>query len=164
MGNKIYFSQIQAKIDRLQRERTQVLEHLELVERKIQKLNDALEVMEDEALTDEYDTEVYSYRTYKHRFRGKLRPMVLAILKAQPDHYFTVNEITEIVLIKDGQDPIVRPKHTVSVRGALISCDKHCICTVSSSCFSFSFNRRSTNSCFSNFCAIIKIPIELKFQ
>ncbi|SSY83060.1 Uncharacterised protein [Aggregatibacter actinomycetemcomitans] len=52
MGNKIYFSQIQAKIDRLQRERTQVLEHLELVERKIQKLNDALEVMEDEALFD----------------------------------------------------------------------------------------------------------------
>ena len=58
MGNKIYFSQIQAKINRLQRERTQVLEHLELVERKIKKLNDALEVMEDEALTDEYDTEV----------------------------------------------------------------------------------------------------------
>ena len=75
--------------------------------------------MEDEALTDEYDTEVYSYRIYKHRFRGKLRPMVLAVLKAQPDHYFTVNELTEIVLIKDGQDPIVRPKHTVSVRGAL---------------------------------------------
>ena len=46
----------------------------------------------------------------------------------------------------------------------LIFCDKHCICTVSSSCFSFSFNRRSTNSYFSNFCAIIKIPIELKFQ
>ena len=71
MGNKIYFSQIQANIDRLQRERTQVLEHLELVERKIKKLNDALEVMEDEALTDEYDTEVYSYRPYNHRFRGK---------------------------------------------------------------------------------------------
>ena len=105
MAQKIYQSQIQAKIDRLQRERTQVLEHLELVERKIQKLNDALEVMEDEALTDEYDTEVYSYRTYKHRFRGKLRPMVLAVLKAQPDHYFTVNEITEIVLIRDRQDP-----------------------------------------------------------
>jgi len=34
MGNKIYFSQIQAKIDRLQRERTQVLEHLELVKEK----------------------------------------------------------------------------------------------------------------------------------
>ncbi|QEH49794.1 DNA repair ATPase [Aggregatibacter actinomycetemcomitans] len=58
MAQKIYQSQIQAKIDRLQRERTQVLEHLELVERKIKKLNDALEVMEDEVLTDEYDTEV----------------------------------------------------------------------------------------------------------
>lgn len=119
MGNKIYFSQIQAKIDRLQRERTQVLEHLELVERKIQKLNDALEVMEDEALTDEYDTEVYSYRTYKHRFNGKLRQMVLAILKTQPDHYFTVNELTELVLIKDRQAPTILPQHTVSVRGVL---------------------------------------------
>lgn len=91
MGNKIYFSQIQAKIDRLQRERTQVLEHLELVERKIQKLNDALEVMEDEALTDEYDTELYSYRTYKRRFKGKLRQLFLAELKAESDRYFTVN-------------------------------------------------------------------------
>lgn len=119
MGNKIYFSQIQAKIDRLQRERTQVLEHLELVERKIKKLQDALEVMEAEALTDEYNTELYTYRTYKHRFNGKLRQMVLAVLKAQPDHYFTVNELTEIILIKDGQELIIHPQHTVSVRGAL---------------------------------------------
>ena len=32
MAKKIYLSQIQAKIDRLQRERKQVLEHLALVE------------------------------------------------------------------------------------------------------------------------------------
>lgn len=32
MAKKIYLSQIQAKIDRLQRERKQVLEHLTLVE------------------------------------------------------------------------------------------------------------------------------------
>ncbi|WP_118861687.1 MULTISPECIES: DNA repair protein [Haemophilus] len=119
MAQKIYQSQIQAKIDRLQRERRQVLEHLALVEDKIQTLNNALKVMEAEALTDEYDTELYSYRIYHHRFNGKLRQMVLAVLKTQPDHYFTVNELTELVLLKDGQDPIVRPKHTVSVRGAL---------------------------------------------
>lgn len=35
MAQKIYLSQIQAKIDRLQRERKQVLEHLELVDNKI---------------------------------------------------------------------------------------------------------------------------------
>lgn len=119
MAKKIYFSQIQAKINRLQRERKQVLEHLELVDSKIKKLQDALEVMEAKALTDEYNTELYTYRTYKHRFNGKLRPMVLAVLKAQPDHYFTVNELAEIVLIKDGKEPIIRPQHTVSVRGVL---------------------------------------------
>ena len=35
MAQKIYLSQIQAKINRLQRERKQVLEHLELVDNKI---------------------------------------------------------------------------------------------------------------------------------
>lgn len=119
MAQKIYQSQIQAKIDRLQREREQVLEHIALVEDKIQTLKNALEVMETEALTDEYDTELYSYRTYKHRFNGKLRQMVLAILKTQPNHYFTVNELTELVLIKDGQVPTILPQHTISVRSAL---------------------------------------------
>ena len=76
MAKKIYLSQIQAKIDRLQRERKQVLEHLELVDNKIKKLQDALEVMEAEALTNKYDTELYTYHTYKHRFNGKLRQMV----------------------------------------------------------------------------------------
>lgn len=92
---------------------------LPVTEDKIQTLNDALEIMKAEALIDEYDTELYSYRTYKHRFNGKLRQMVLAILKTQPDHYFTVNELTELVLIKNGQVPIIRPQHTVFIRGAL---------------------------------------------
>ncbi|MBD4938023.1 DNA repair protein, partial [Xanthomonas citri pv. citri] len=59
MAKKIYLNQIQAKIDRLQRERKQVLEHLALVESKLDKLQAAIEVMQSEALTDEYDTELY---------------------------------------------------------------------------------------------------------
>lgn len=119
MAKKIYLSQIQAKIDRLQRERKQVLEHLALVESKLDKLQTAIEVMQSEALTDEYNTELYTYRTYQHRFKGKLRQMVLAEMKVKPNHYFTVNELTELVLIRDKQDPIIQPQHTVSVRGAL---------------------------------------------
>ena len=84
MAQKIYQSQIQAKIDRLQRERKQVLEHLELVDNKIKKLQDALEVMEAEALTNKYDTELYTYRTYKHRFNGKLRQMVQRYSRLNP--------------------------------------------------------------------------------
>ncbi|AWX15547.1 DNA repair protein [Mergibacter septicus] len=119
MAKKIYLSQIQAKIDRLQRERKQVLEHLALVESKLDKLQAAIEVMQSEALTDEYNTELYTYRTYQHRFKGKLRQMVLAEMKVKPNHYFTVNELTELVLIRDGQELIIQQQHTVSVRGAL---------------------------------------------
>lgn len=119
MAKKIYLSQIQAKIDRLQRERKQVLEHLALVESKLNKLQAAIEVMQSEALTDEYNTELYTYRTYQHRFKGKLRQMVLAEMKVKPNHYFTVNELTELVLIRDGQELIIQQQHTVSVRGAL---------------------------------------------
>ncbi|WGE41435.1 DNA repair protein [Actinobacillus equuli] len=119
MAKKIYLSQIQAKIDRLQRERKQVLEHLTLVEDKLNKLQAAIEIMQEEALTDEYNTELYTYRNYQHRFKGKLRQMVLAEMKLKPNHYFTVNELTELVLIRDRQDPIIQPQHTVSVRGAL---------------------------------------------
>ncbi|OBX06384.1 DNA repair protein [Gallibacterium salpingitidis] len=119
MAKKIYLSQIQAKIDRLQRERKQVLEHLALVESKLDKLHAAIEVMQAEPLTDEYNTELYTYRTYQHRFKGKLRQMVLTEMKVKPNHYFTVNELTELVLIRDKQEPIIQPQHTVSVRGAL---------------------------------------------
>ncbi|MDY3124215.1 MAG: DNA repair protein [[Actinobacillus] rossii] len=119
MAKKIYLSQIQAKIDRLQRERKQVLEHLALVDSKIEKLQAAIEVMQERALTDDYSTELYAYRTYKRHFKSKLRQMILLEMKAQPNHYFTVNELVKLVLIRDGQEPIIQPQHTVSVRGAL---------------------------------------------
>ena len=45
--------------------------------------------------------------------------MVLAEMKAQPNHDFTVNELIKLVLIRDKQEPIIQPQHTVSVRGAL---------------------------------------------
>ncbi|VEI44398.1 DNA repair ATPase [Actinobacillus equuli] len=45
--------------------------------------------------------------------------MILLELKAKPNHYFTVNELIQLVLIRDGQVPIIQPQHTVSVRGAL---------------------------------------------
>lgn len=119
MAKKIYLSQIQTKIDRLQRERHQVLEHLALVDSKIEKLQSAIEVMQENALTDEYSTELYAYRTYKRCFKGKLRNMVLVEMKACPQHYFTVNELVKLVLVQDGQEPIIQSQHTVSMRAAL---------------------------------------------
>ena len=119
MAKKIYLSQIQAKIDRLQRERKQVLEHLSLVDDKLEKLQATIAIMQEEALTDEYNTELYTYQSHKRHFKGKLRQMILLEIKANPNHYFTVNELIKLVLIRDGQEPIIQPQHTVSVRGAL---------------------------------------------
>lgn len=96
-----------------------MLEKLALVNNKLDKLQSAIEVMQTEALTDEYNTELYTYRTYQHRFKKKLHQMVLAEMKAKPNHEFTVNELIKLVLIRDGQDPIIQPQHTVLVRGAL---------------------------------------------
>lgn len=119
MAKKIYLSQIQAKIDRLQCERKQVLEHLALVDSKIEKLQAAIEVMQEKTLIDEYNTELYAYRTYKRYFKGKLLKMVLVEMKARPRHYFTVNELVKLALVQDGQEPIIQPQHTVSMRVAL---------------------------------------------
>ncbi|MGC6248795.1 DNA repair protein [Bisgaard Taxon 45] len=121
MAKKIYLSQIQAKIDSLERERKQVIEHLALVDSKLEKLRAAIDVMNDEALSnaDAYNTELYTYRTYKRSFNGKLRQLLLAELKAEPNRYFTVNELIKQVLIKCGQEPIIQPQHTISMRGAL---------------------------------------------
>lgn len=121
MAKKIYLSQIQAKIDRLQRERKQVLEHLGLLDGKIKTLKEAIKIMAEEALSNanEYNTELYTYRTYKRHFNGKLRQFLLVELKSEPDCYFTVNELIERVLIKCGQEPIIHPQHTVSMRAAL---------------------------------------------
>ena len=121
MAKKIYLSQIQAKIDRLQRERKQVLDHLGLLDGKIKTLKEAIKIMAEEALSNanEYNTELYTYRTYKRHFNGKLRQFLLVELKSEPDCYFTVNELIERVLIKCGQEPIIHPQHTVSMRAAL---------------------------------------------
>jgi hypothetical protein len=51
-----------------------------------------------EALTDEHDTELYTYQTHKRHFKGKLRQMVLAEMKAQPNHEFTVNKLIQFVV------------------------------------------------------------------
>ena len=121
MAKKIYLSQIQAKIDRLQRERKQVLEHLGLLDGKIKTLKEAIKIMAEEALSNanEYNTELYTYRTYKRHFHGKFRQLLLVELKSEPDRYFTVNELIERVLIKCEQEPIIHPQHTVSMRAAL---------------------------------------------
>lgn len=71
----------------------------------------------EEALSNanEYNTELYTYRTYKRRFNGKLRQLLLMELH----RYFTVNELIKRMLVKCGQEPIIHQQHTVSMRAAL---------------------------------------------
>ncbi|WP_314344938.1 DNA repair protein [Haemophilus parahaemolyticus] len=75
----------------------------------------------EEALSNanEYNTELYTYRTYKRRFNGKLRQLLLMELKSEPHRYFTVNGLIKRMLVKYGQEPIIHQQHTVSIRAAL---------------------------------------------
>ncbi|PRI40401.1 hypothetical protein BV195_00240 [Haemophilus influenzae] len=58
--------------------------------------------MQEEALTDEYNMELYTYHSYKCYFKGKLCQIVLSEMRAKPNHEFTVNELIKLVLIRDG--------------------------------------------------------------
>lgn len=69
---------------------------------------------------EEYNTAHFTYKLHQRHFKGKLRKMVLEVLKQEPNCYFTVNELIRLVLIKDGQaDTPITAQHTVSMRGAL---------------------------------------------
>ncbi|WP_342752670.1 DNA repair ATPase [Pasteurella multocida] len=116
---KIYASQIQRKLDSLERERKQILHHLAIVEGKIATLNETINIMQEQSNVSEYSTDLFIYCTYKRRFKGKLRNMLFSILRQQSDRYFTLRELAELALKVDKQDISVTEGHKDSVRGAL---------------------------------------------
>ncbi|EEY10363.1 hypothetical protein [Mannheimia haemolytica] len=120
MAKSVCINQIERKIRLFEREREQVVKHLALVDDKLQKLRHALEVLEYRHSVEEYNTANFTYKLHQRHFKGKLRKMVLEVLKQEPHRYFKVNELITLVLIKDGQanNPITA-QHTVSMRGAL---------------------------------------------
>ncbi|MEB3504332.1 DNA repair ATPase [Pasteurella multocida] len=118
MKRKVYFGQIHSRIESLERERRQVLQHLELVEKELATLNQTLAIMEAERNLANYNTDLFVYRTFKNRFKGKIRHIVLTILKAQPHHAFSLKELTALALEKDGQTEMT-DKHKETVRIAL---------------------------------------------
>lgn len=120
MAKSVCINQIERKIRLFEREREQVVKHLALVDDKLQKLRHALEVLEYRHSVEEYNTANFTYKLHQRHFKGKLRKMVLEVLKQEPHCYFKVNELITLVLIKDGQanNPITA-QHTVSMRGAL---------------------------------------------
>lgn len=120
MAKSVCVNQIERKIRLFEREREQVIKHLALVDDKLQKLRHALEVLEYRHSVEEYNTANFTYKLHQRHFKGKLRKMVLEVLKQEPHRYFTVNELIALVLIKDGQaNTPITAQHTVSMRGAL---------------------------------------------
>lgn len=120
MAKKVYLNQVQRKINELERERNQVLKHLALVNEKIDTLTQSLEIMQGQASIDEFNTELFVYVTRSRRFKGNLRKIIIQLMKADPNRYFTVNELTQLALKYDNQpDTSITDGHTVSVRGAL---------------------------------------------
>lgn len=120
MAKQVYLNQIEKKLTELQRERKQVLQHLVLVDEKIATLHQAIDIMQAKSRLEEHNTKLYSYRTHKPSFKLKLRTTLLSILKAEPNRYFGVTELTFLLLKADNQpESAFTEGHTVSVRGAL---------------------------------------------
>ncbi|HGO5824623.1 TPA: DNA repair protein [Mannheimia haemolytica] len=120
MAKSVCINQIECKIRLFEREREQVVKHLALVDDKLQKLRHALEVLEYRHSVEGYNTAHFTYKLHQRHFKGKLRKMVIEVFKQEPNHYFTVNELIRLVLIKGSQaNTPITAQHTVSMRGAL---------------------------------------------
>lgn len=121
MADDIYKSQIKQKIAQFEREKEQVLAHLELVERRIKWLEQALEVMEvDSKAIQQFDTEHFQYRVYRKQFNGKITQLIQKVMKAEPERYWRTLELTEAVLIADRQPNIsISEFHTKNVATAM---------------------------------------------
>lgn len=120
MAKSVCINQIERKIRLFEREREQVVKHLALVDDKLQKLRHALEVLEYRHSAEEYNTAHFTYKLHQRHFKGKLRKMLIEVLRQEPNRYFTVSELISLVLIKDGQaNTAITTQHTVSMRGTL---------------------------------------------
>ncbi|KGQ38748.1 hypothetical protein JP35_07915 [Gallibacterium anatis] len=121
MAEPIYHTQIKQKIAQFEREKEQVLAHLDLVERRIKWLERALEVMEvDSKEIQQFDTEHFQYRVYRKQFNGKISQLIQQVMKAEPERYWRTLELAEAILIADKQpNTPVSDYHTKNVEGAM---------------------------------------------
>ncbi|PJG84829.1 MULTISPECIES: hypothetical protein [Pseudomonadota] len=104
MADSIYKTQIKQKIAQFEREKEQVLAHLDLVERRILLLQQALVAMDVKPNDiQQYDTEHYQYRVYRKQFNGKITQLIQRVMKSEPERYWRVLELAEAVLIIDKQ-------------------------------------------------------------
>ncbi|PJG82326.1 hypothetical protein [Caviibacterium pharyngocola] len=104
MADSIYKTQIKQKIAQFEREKEQVLAHLDLVERRILLLQQALVAMDVKPNDiQQYDTEHYQYRVYRKQFNGKITQLIQRVMKSEPERYWRALELAESVLIIDKQ-------------------------------------------------------------
>ncbi|AIK90341.1 hypothetical protein Q7306_08635 [Glaesserella parasuis] len=121
MADPIYYTQIKQKIAQFEREKEQVLAHLDLVERRIKWLERALEAMEvDSKEIQQFDTEHFQYRVYRKQFNGKITQLIQKVMKAEPERYWRALELAEAVLIADKQpNTPISKYHTNNIGNAM---------------------------------------------
>lgn len=88
MAKSVCINQIERKIRLFEREREQVVKHLALVDDKLQKLRHALEVLEYRHSVEEYNTAHFTYKLHQRHFKGKLREMVIEVLRQRTKPLF----------------------------------------------------------------------------
>lgn len=121
MADPIYYTQIKQKIAQFEREKEQVLAHLDLVKRRIKWLERALEAMEvDSKEIQQFDTEHFQYRVYRKQFNGKITQLIQKVMKAEPERYWRALELAEAVLIADKQpNTPISKYHTNNIGNAM---------------------------------------------
>ncbi len=112
--------QLKKKIYYLEREKRQVLEHLEILNNKLNTLNNSIQIIQEKEQLEDHNTKHFTYKTYKHKFNCRITKTVLFFLKQEPNRYFKVSEITRLVLDYGNQQHIeVTDKYCLSIRQSL---------------------------------------------
>ncbi|OOF52621.1 hypothetical protein [Rodentibacter trehalosifermentans] len=107
------------KLKDLEFERKQVLEHLTLLDVKINTVQKAITLMKAEEDIACYNTENFIYRQKRKLFKGKIRKYLVQILRNEPNKGFTIADLTQRIFeIEQNQDTPTE-KHLDSVRKQL---------------------------------------------
>lgn len=108
------------KLKQLEFERQQVLQHLALVDKKIETLKQAIEIAQAaENRLSQHNTENFIYRQRYWLFKGKIRKYILPMLRNEPTKGFTIAEITQRIFEIEQNPDTPSAKHFDSVRKQL---------------------------------------------
>ncbi|MFX0790880.1 hypothetical protein ABEL50_20795 [Escherichia coli] len=117
----IYFSQISTKIEELQRERKRVVEHLALLDKRLETLHSALQIMQTQDDTVlQLNSETYHKHKVRHQiYKKRPRYTIITYLKENAHREVSSHEIAQMLLDKEQSLDVVTERHINPIRQIL---------------------------------------------